>query len=171
MKNSEIVKILDDIADFLQLKGENVFKTRAYQKAARSIEFLSEDIEKLVKEDRLNEIPGVGEAISKKLTELINTGHLQYYDNLRAEFPPGIGAFLGVPGIGPRTALLITRNLNVTTIDELEEAIKDGRVADLPRLGEKTAQNILRQIQAYRKKKNEQRVLAGICSATGGIHH
>jgi DNA polymerase (family 10) len=161
VKNSEIIKILEDIADFLDLKGENVFKSRAYQKAARSIEFLSEDVEKLVKEDRLREIPGVGEAIAVKLTELVNTGHLQYYDNLRAEFPPGIGAFLGVPGIGPRTALLITRNLNVTTIDELEEAIKDGRVADLPRLGEKTAQNILRQIQAYRKKKNEQRVPLG----------
>jgi DNA polymerase (family 10) len=161
MKNSEIVKILEDIADFLELKGENVFKARAYQKAARSIEFLCEDIEKLVKEDRLNEIPGVGEAISKKLTELITTGHIKYYDNLRAEFPPGIGTFLDVPGIGPRTALLLAQKLNITTIDELEKAIEDGRVADLPRLGEKTARNILHQIQAYRKKKSEQRVPLG----------
>jgi DNA polymerase (family 10) len=161
VKNSEIVKILEDIADLLELKGENVFKTRAYQKAARSIEFLGEDVEKLVQEERLKEIPGVGEAIAKKLTELINTGHLGYYERLRAEFPEGIGTFLEVPGIGPRTALLLAKELKVTTLEELEKAIEDGRVAELPRLGEKTAQNILHQIKAYRKKKSEQRLPLG----------
>lgn len=161
MKNSEIVKILEDIADLLELKGENVFKTRAYQKAARSIEFLGEDVEKLVKEERLREIPGVGEAIAKKLTELINTGHLAYYDRLRAEFPDGIGTLLEVPGIGPRTAFVIAKELKVTTLEELERAIEDGRVAELPRMGEKTAQNILQQIKAYRKKKSEQRIPLG----------
>src|SRR5512137_644319 len=101
MKNSEIVKILEDIADLLELKGENIFKARAYQKAARSIEFLSEDVDKLVAEDRLREIPGVGDAIGKKLTELVNTGQMEYYDKLRGEFPPNIGTFLDIPGIGP----------------------------------------------------------------------
>jgi DNA polymerase (family X) len=161
MKNEEIVNILEDIADLLELKGENVFKARAYQKAARSIEFLSEDIEKLVAENRLRDIPGVGEAISKKLTELIITGHMEYFDKLRAEFPEGIGTLLEVPGIGPRTAVLIARELHVTTLDELENAIEDGRVAGLPRMGDKTAQNILRQIKAYRKKKSEQRIPLG----------
>jgi DNA polymerase (family X) len=161
VKNAQIVQILEDIADLLEIKGENIFKARAYQKAARSIELLSEDIAKLVSEDRLREIPGVGEAIAKKLSELINTGRMQYYDNLRAEFPAGISALLEIPGIGPRTALLITRELGVTTIDELEQAIGDGRVADLPRMGEKTAQNILHQIQTYRKKKSEQRLPLG----------
>lgn len=161
MKNSEIVKILEDIADLLALKGENIFKVRSYQKAARSIEFLSEDVEKLVAEGRLREIPGVGEAIAKKLTELITTGRLEYYDKLKNEFPEGIGTFLNIPGIGPQTAILLTRNLNITTVDELEKAIEDGRVAGLPRMGEKTAQNILHQIKAYRKKKSEQRISLG----------
>ncbi len=161
MKNAEIVKILEDIADLLELKGENIFKARAYQKAARSIEFLSEEVEKLVAEDRLREIPGVGEAIEKKLTELIKTGHMEYYEKLKAEFPEGIGNFLNVPGIGPHTAVLLTKELKITTLDELEKAIKDGRVAELPRMGEKTAQNILHQIQAYRKKKSEQRIPLG----------
>ena len=76
MKNAEIVKILEDIADLLELKGENIFKARAYQKAARSIEFLSEDVDKLVAEDRLREIPGVGEAIAKKTHR---TGHNRPY--------------------------------------------------------------------------------------------
>ncbi len=161
MKNSEIVKILEDIADLLELKGENVFKSRAYQKAARSIEYLKEDVEKLVAEDRLREVPGVGEAIEKKLTELVKTGHMEYYDNLRAEFPHAIGTFLDIPGIGPHTALLLTRELDISTVDELEKAIVDGRVAQLPRMGEKTARNILHQIKAYRKKKSEQRVPLG----------
>jgi DNA polymerase (family 10) len=161
MKNSEIVKVLEDISGLLELKGENVFKARAYQKAARSIEFLSEDVEKLVKENRLREVPGIGEAIEKKLTELVQTGRLEYYEKLRAEFPEGIGTFLDIPGIGPHTALLLARDLGLTTVDELERAIGDGRVAALPRMGEKTAQNIVHQIQAYRKKKSEQRILLG----------
>jgi DNA polymerase (family 10) len=161
VKNAEIIKILEDIGDLLELKGENIFKSRAYQKAARSIEFLAEDVEKLVREDRLKEIPGVGDAIAKKLTELINTGHLEYYDKLKAEFPEGIGTLLEVPGVGPRSAFLLAKELKVTTVDELEKAIEDGRVAELPRMGEKTAQNILRQIKAYRKKKSEQRIPLG----------
>lgn len=161
MKNSEIVKILEEIADFLELKGENIFKARAYQKAARSIEFLSEDVAKLVQENRLSEIPGVGEAIGAKLTELITTGHLKYYEKLRDEFPPGIDTFLNIPGIGPRTALLLTHELQITTIEDLDKAIAEGRVAGLRGMGEKTAQNIQHQIQAFRRKKQERRVPIG----------
>jgi DNA polymerase (family 10) len=161
MKNSEIVKILTDIGDLLELKGENIFKARAYQKAARSIEFLSEEVDKLIRENRLREVPGIGEAIEKKLTELVTTGRLEYYERLKAEFPEGIGTFLDVPGIGPRTALLLTRELKITTIEDLEKAIEDGRVAGLARMGEKTAGNILHQIKAYRKKKGEQRIPLG----------
>jgi DNA polymerase (family X) len=162
MNKPEIIKILEDIAALLELKSENVFKSRAYQKAARSIEFLSEDLDKLVREDRLREIPGVGEAIAKKLSELITTGRMEYYEKLKSEFPAGIGAFLEVPGIGPRTALLLTRDLGIQTLEELEKAIEDGRVAALPRMGEKTARNILQQIQAFRKKKSEKRVPLGV---------
>ncbi len=161
MKNTEIIEILENIAVLLELKGESIFKSRAYQKAARSIEFLSEDVSKLVAEDRLNEIPGVGEAISKKLTELVRTGHLDYYEKLKAEFPAGINLLMEVPGIGPRTALLLTKELGISSIDDLEKAVTNGLVADLPRMGEKTAQNILRQVRAYRKKKSEHRVPLG----------
>ncbi len=66
----------------------------------------------------------MGEAIAKKLTELVKTGHLEYYDKLRAEFPEGIGTFLEIPGIGPHTALLLARDLNITTVDDLEKAIR-----------------------------------------------
>ncbi|MBA7486686.1 hypothetical protein ES707_22247 [subsurface metagenome] len=87
MKNSEIARVFQDIADLLELKKENVFKLRAYQKVARSIEQLPVEVEQLVAEDRLKEIPGVGEAITKKITELVTTGKLDFYERLKAEFP------------------------------------------------------------------------------------
>ena len=86
MKNSEGAKVFKDIAVLLELKVENQFKIRAYQKAARSIEHLPVEVEQLVAEGRLGEIPGVGEAITRKITELVTTGRLGYYEKLKAEF-------------------------------------------------------------------------------------
>ncbi len=86
MKNAEIAKVFEDIAGLLKLKKDNIFKIRAYQKAARSIEELSVEVEQLVAEDKLKEIPGVGEAITKKITELVTTGRLGYYERLKTEF-------------------------------------------------------------------------------------
>jgi len=90
VKNSQIAKIFQDIADLLELKEENQFKIRAYQRVVRSIEHLPVEVEQLVKEDRLKEIPGVGEAITKKITELVTTGHLEYYEKLKAELAEGV---------------------------------------------------------------------------------
>ncbi len=87
MKNSEIAKVFQDIADILELKEESIFKIRAYQKVIRSVEHLPVEVEQLVAEDRLKEVPGVGEAITKKITELVTTGKLDYYEKLKAEFP------------------------------------------------------------------------------------
>jgi len=89
VKNSEIAGVFRDIAELLKLKKENIFKIRAYQKAARSIEELSVEVEQLVAEDKLGEVPGVGEAITKKITELVTTGRLGFYERLKAEFPEG----------------------------------------------------------------------------------
>ncbi|MDP3880281.1 MAG: hypothetical protein Q8Q07_08290 [Dehalococcoidales bacterium] len=85
MNNTEIAALFDDIAALLTRKKDNIFKIRAYQKAARSIKQLSVDVEQLAREGRLKEIPGVGEAITKKITELVTTGHIQYYDKLKME--------------------------------------------------------------------------------------
>ena len=87
MKNSEVARVFQDIAALLELKGENIFKIRAYQKVVRSVEHLPVEVEQLVAEDRLKEVPGVGEAITKKITELVTTGKLDYYEKLKAEFP------------------------------------------------------------------------------------
>jgi len=88
MKNAEISAVFADIADRLELKKENIFKIRAYRRVALSIEQLPVEVEQLVREDRLKEIPGAGEAITKKLTELITTGKLEYYEKLKAESTP-----------------------------------------------------------------------------------
>jgi len=92
MNNQQIAAVFKDIAEMLKLKKDNIFKIRAYQKVAREIKELAVEVEQLVREDRLKEIPGAGEAITKKLTELVTTGRLEYYQKLKAEFPDGIGA-------------------------------------------------------------------------------
>jgi DNA polymerase (family 10) len=85
MQNAEIAAVFEDIAERLKAKKDNIFKIRAYQKVAREIRELAVEVEQLVKEDRLKEIPGVGEAITKKITELVTTGKLEYYQRLKAE--------------------------------------------------------------------------------------
>jgi len=153
MKNTAIAKIFGDIADLLELKGENAFKIRAYQKAARAIEHYPKEIKIMLDDgEGLQGIPGVGEAIAKKTTELVTTGKLGYYENLKAEFPQGITNLLSISGIGPKTANKLSGELGISTVDELEQAINDGRMAELFRLGDKTASNVLQQIQAVRRK-------------------
>lgn len=160
MRNTEIVKVFQDIADLLELKGENPFKIRAYQRAARSIEHLPRELEIYLSEGgELKDIPGVGDAIAQKIGELMGTGKLEYYEKLRAEFPPGISNLLAIPGVGPKTAQRLATELGVTTVEELERAIAEGRVAQLFRMGEKTAENIRHQIQALRRK--DQRIPIG----------
>ena len=153
MKNTAIAEVFQDIADLLELKGENTFKIRAYQKAARAIEHHPKEVKIMMDEgENLQSIPGVGEAIAKKTTELVTTGKLDYYENLKAEFPEGITNLLAIPGIGPKTAKRLSSELGVSSVDELEQAINDGRVAELFRLGDKTADNVLQQIRALRRK-------------------
>jgi len=160
MKNSEVAKVFQDIADLLELKGENVFKIRAYQKAARAIEHYPRELEAMIEEgEDLESIPGVGEAIAKKTAEMVTTGKLAYYEKLKAEFPQGITNLLDIPGIGPKTANKLSSELGISSADELEQAINDGRVAKLFRLGEKSAENILHQIEALRRK--DQRIPIG----------
>ena len=152
MNNAAIAQVFQDMADLLELKEDNPFKIRAYQKAARTIESLPVELAQLMEEGRLREIPGVGEAISNKITELLATGKLEAYEKLRSEFPEGIINLMTIPGVGPKTALRLSKELGISNVDALEKAILEGKVASLYRLGEKTADNILRHIQTMRRK-------------------
>ncbi len=150
MDKHQVAEILNSIGTLLELKGENPFKTRAYFNGARTIEILSESLEKLVAENRLGEIAGIGEALQKKITELVTTGRLAYYDDLKASVPPGLLEMMQVPGVGPKKIKLLYDQLGIDSIDKLEAACKDGRVAKLKGFGEKTALNICEGITRRR---------------------
>ena len=165
MNNIVIAEVFQNIADLLELKDENPFKIRAYQRAARSIEGLPVELEQLMKEGRLRDVPGIGEAIAKKIESLLITGSLQLYDNLRTEFPEGIIALMNIPGIGPKTAMRLVKELDISNVEELEKAILEEKVAGLFRLGEKTADNILRHIRTMRGK--DQRVFPKAGATSG----
>ncbi len=153
MNNSQIAEVFENIAGLLEMKGEQVFTVRAYQRAARTIERFPSELDQMVREEKdLREIPGIGKAIADKISELVNTGNLDYFERLKAEFPEGIVELMHVPGLGPKTTVRVWKELGVTSIPELEKAATDGSLAALPRLGKKTADNILRHIQFARSK-------------------
>ncbi len=154
MNNAQLADIFDKIADLSQLKGESVFVVRAYQRASHTIQTFPTELERYVQEGRnLREIPGIGEAIAKKITELVSSGKLEFYEKLKAEFPEGLLAIMDIPGVGPKTALRLCQELGVNSVADLEQAIVDGRVEQLPRLGKKTADNILRHLRTLGTKE------------------
>lgn len=150
MDKGQIAEILLEIGTLLELKGEVVFKTRAYANAARALESVSEPLDKLIVENRLGEIKGIGEALQKKITELATTGRLAYYDELKASIPPGLLEMLQIPGLGPKKIKALHDKLGLTTVEELEAACQTGRVAGLDGFGEKTQANILEGINRRR---------------------
>lgn len=153
MKNKEVAQILDEIATLLEIKGENKYKIAAYQEAARRIENLTEDIEKLFKEGKLYHIKGIGESIGQKIKEYLTTGKVSYLEELRKEIPTEIIELLKIPGIGPKLAYRLYTELGIKDIDSLEKAAKEGKIRILPRLGPKVEQNILEAIKEYREKQ------------------
>src|SRR5271154_2638549 len=150
MDKNKIAEILVEIGVLLELKGENPFKTRAYANAARMIENLPEPLEKLVSEKRLGEIKGIGEALEQKITELVETGKLKYYDELKKSIPPGFLEMLEIPGVGPKKIQTLHKKLGIDSIEKLEAACKSGKIAKLEGFGEKTAANILEGIERRR---------------------
>jgi DNA polymerase (family 10) len=153
-----IAEILEHIGQLLELKGENPFKIRAYQNAARALESYSGNLAQTAAEGRFGEIEGIGKAIAEKITELVSTGRLEYYEALKAEFPPGLFEIFELQGLGPKKIKAMWEQLEVTSVKELEAACQDGRVAGLPGFGKKTADNILAAIAARRKHSGKFRL-------------
>jgi len=155
MNKDEIAEVFENIARLLELKGENPFKVRAYTHAARALETLSEPLETLIAEERLTAIDGIGKATGEKIAELSTHGRLDYYDNLREEFPPDILTLFEIQGLGAKKIKVLWDTLKVHSVTNLERACKDGSVADLPGFGEKTAANILKGIEHMRSHAGE----------------
>jgi DNA polymerase (family 10) len=165
MKNQMVADVLYQIADLLDLKGEIFFKTRAYRIAAQTIEVLDEDIEVVTKEERLQDISGVGEALAKKIRELVETGKLEYFERLKKEIPAGLLAMLEIPGLGPKKVAAMYQNLGIKNIEQLRQACIEGKIRDLEGFGEITERNILRGIQM--KEKTSGRVLLNVAYEDG----
>ena len=148
MDKDKVAEILVEIGTLLELKGENPFKTRAYANAARTIESLNEPLAKLVAEKRLGEIKGIGEALEQKITELVETGKLKYYEELKASIPPGLIEMLEIPGLGPKKIQALNEKLGIDSVEKLEAACKAGKVAGTGRFWRKDADEHSRRHRA-----------------------
>ena len=146
MDKDQVAAVLTEIGTLLELKGENQFKVRAYQNAARTLEGLNESLEKIISEERLDQIKGIGDALQQKITELVQTDRLGYYEDLKASVPPGLVAMLGIPGLGPKKVKAMNDKLGIETLEQLEAACREGKVATLDGFGEKTQSKILEGI-------------------------
>lgn len=142
---------MTEIGTLLELKGENPFKTRAYHNAARTLEGLTEPLAKLVAEKRLGELKGIGDALQEKITTLVTTGRLPYHEELKGSLPPGLLGLLDLQGVGPKKVKKMYDELGVDSLESLEAACKDGRVAHLDGFGEKSQAKILEAVAFKRQ--------------------
>ena len=150
MKNREIARIFSEIADIQEFKGYDIFKIRAYRRAALNLEGLSQEVETLSHKELL-EIPGIGHDLAARIEEYLATGSISVHEKLKEEVPPGMLELLVVPGLGPKTAWLIYDKLGVGSIDDLEQAAADHRLAGLPKIQKKTEENILKGIAMVKR--------------------
>ncbi|MFH2144650.1 MAG: DNA polymerase/3'-5' exonuclease PolX [Candidatus Omnitrophota bacterium] len=152
MMNKEVADIFRQIADILEIKDENFFRVRAYRKAAQNIENLTEDLIVLVKEKRLD-VPGVGVDLAGKIEELVTTGALKFFEELKKTIPPGLLEIMTIPGIGPKTTKLLFDKLKIDSVYKLEIAAREDKLSSLPGLKEKTQENILQGIELIKQRQ------------------
>jgi len=155
MNKDEIIGVFENIARLLELKGENPFKIRAYLHASKALETLAEPLEKLIAEERLVAVDGIGKATAEKIATLSTTDRLDYYNDLRDEFPPDILTLFDIQGLGGKKIKALWDSLKIHSVTSLERACKSGQVAALPGFGEKTATNILKAIEHMRSHAGE----------------
>ena len=133
MDNRSLARVLLEIADALEIKGESLFRIRSYRLTGESVASHGQDVAAMIREGRdLQEIPGVGEGIASKLRELVETGACAYHEELLTEVPRGVLELLSLPGLGPKGVGLVWRELGVRSAEDLEKAIEDGRFRTLP---------------------------------------
>ena len=150
MENIDIARMLEEIADLLEIQGENAFRIRAYRTAARTIGALAVPAATLVAEGRLDELPGIGSDLAGKISTILDTGTLPLLRQLAAKTPESLVQMLRIPGLGPKRAKQIYDTIGVKTLEALEEAARSGRLRELPGIKETTEQKILRGIADLR---------------------
>lgn len=160
MNNQEIVALLRQIAEMLEIKGEIVYKSIAYRRAADGIEASGQDIAEVWKTGKLRQIAGIGPAIAKKLDELLSTGQLEYFEKLKQEVPPSVTTLLQIPGVGPKTASLLWKELGLTAVEAVKKAAQEGQLHGLAGLGERSEQRILEGIEVM--ARGSERISLGV---------
>jgi DNA polymerase (family X) len=147
--NADIAAIFDEIADLLEIEGENPFRIRAYRNAARTLQDLGRDLAEMVRHgEDLSELPGIGEDLAGKIAEIVATGSCKALLELRKQVPPALAELLKIPGLGPKRVKAIYDALEIRTLDELHRAAREGRLRALPGFGKKTEQKILEAVEA-----------------------
>ncbi|HLU11592.1 MAG TPA: DNA polymerase/3'-5' exonuclease PolX [Oceanobacillus sp.] len=162
LTNREIANIFEDISDMLQIKGEIIHRIMAYRNVAESIRELPRDLRTIAAEGQLETIPFVGKVMAEKIEELLTTGKLEFYERLAAEIPPGVLDILRITGVGPKRAKQFWQEANITTVDELEAAAREGRLSALPGMGKKSEAKILEGIESLRRRAANVRTPLGI---------
>lgn len=152
IENYEVAKMFDEIADLLEIKGELIFKINAYRKVSESLMVLPENLREVMKQGKLQEVPGVGKAIFEKLEEILTTGRLTYLEKLEQEVPPSLIELLKVPDLGPKKVALFWKQAGITTLDELETAARAGKLRGLPGIGDKSEQRIIAGIESLNRQ-------------------
>lgn len=165
MITKTIAQIFRDIAKILEIKGGNVFRIRAYERAAQNIESLSEDIQDLINEGRLTDIPGIGADLEDKIKEIVKTGSLKFFADLKKTIPEGLLELLNIPSVGPKTAKLFYEKLKIKSIAELEKAAKNGSLLGLEGIKAKTVENILKGIDLLKQGRERMDLAAAIYSS------
>lgn len=155
MRNQEIVRIFNDIADLLEIKGENPFRIRAYRRAALNIESLTKDVSEISK-DELLKIPGIGQDLAGKIDEYVKAGRIQAYEDLKKEVPEGLSMLLSVPSLGPKTAKLLSEKLKIKNLEDLERFAREHKLSGLPGIKEKTEENIIKGIEMLKRGMERQ---------------
>ncbi|MGJ3240916.1 MAG: DNA polymerase/3'-5' exonuclease PolX [Anaerolineae bacterium] len=154
LSNREIAEIFANIADILEIQGESKFKFLSYRRASEELAELPRDLQAYLDDDTLREIPGVGKAIADKITELLTTGTMDYYEKRKAEVPLSVLGIKRLNGVGPKKAKLFWDELNITSVEALKQAAEAGQLRDLSGMGAKSEQKILESINALARRSD-----------------
>lgn len=165
MNNQQLADIFERIANLLEIKGEVVYITLAYRRAAESLRAYPQEAADVLRQGKLTNIPGVGKAIAEKITEQLTTGRLEFLERLEQEVPPSLLEILEVPDVGPKKVALFWKQAGITSLADLESAAHDGHLRRLPGMGEKSEQRILAGIESI--KRRSKRMLLGTVRPIG----
>lgn len=155
LNNRQVAQYFRDIGDMMQILGENRFKILAYQNAARTLEELNRDIYAIFEEGALEDIPGVGEAIAEKISELLESGTIQFYERLTNQVPAGVVQMMRVPDVGPKTAERLWKELDITDLEGMRIAAEEGRIRSLKGFGAKSEEKILKGIEVLSRRSDD----------------